>query len=570
MSNNQKNLEFIKENLSSLSDENMKKIREIMLKGKKPVRQKTVKSKSSVPVIKQMDSALRGSARSYGIRIMDNKSVLVQLNKTRLPMKHKLTELLSELKGFKFIETIKVNLSKESTSTSVFANSNPQLITSVEDIMDTLQLSQQKVLGVVDRWISQGSGWTIDHIDSHHLNITIYKPLKGSSYIKLPAKLSNPMKGLINLKNNDNECFRWCHIRHLNPQERNPQRIKQSDKECVEKLNYDGVTFPVTVKQINKIEKQNKININLFGYEAGETFPIRISTEQFKGHMELLFITEEGKSDGHYVLISNFNRFMFDKTKHNERKHFCMRCLQCFSSDRVLKTHEPNCIKVNGTQAIKMPDKDNNILGFSGHHKQQPVPFVIYADVEAITKKIQGCQPDEKKSFTEVYQEHSCCSFGYKVVCHYDDRYTKPLQTYRGEKPIFKFLEKMLEEVEYCKGIVKDHFNKPLAMTEQDIKDFESANKCHICDKTYVGKDVRVRDHCHVTGRFRGSAHQECNLKLQISAGKLKVPVVFHNLRGYDSHFLMQEMGNIVKTNVYKNKKGRECEMTINAIPNNM
>ena len=127
----------------------------------------------------------------------------------------------------------------------------------------------------------------------------------------------------------------------------------------------------------------------------------------------------------------------------------------------------------------------------------------------------------------------------------------------------------MLEEVNYCKDIVKIKFNKPLKITDDDELSFRLEDKCHICGEKYTDKDVRVRDHCHITGKFRGSAHQECNLKLRIPEN-IKIPVIFHNLRGYDSHFLMQEIGAIVKKHTYKNYKGREMEMQINAIPNNM
>ena len=111
--------------------------------------------------------------------------------------------------------------------------------------------------------------------------------------------------------------------------------------------------------------------------------------------MELLLITED--KNKHYILIKDFNRFMRQQTKHNEKKHFCMHCLQCFSSERVLNNHKDNCIIINGEQAVKMPNKDNNILKFNNFHKQQPVPFVIYADFEAITEKISGCQPTDLK-----------------------------------------------------------------------------------------------------------------------------------------------------------------------------
>ena len=112
-------------------------------------------------------------------------------------------------------------------------------------------------------------------------------------------------------------------------------------------------------------------------------------------------------------------------------------------------------------------------------------------------------------------------------------------------------MEKILEEVEYRKSIVKKRFNKPLKMTENDELCFKLMDGCHICGKRYTDKDMRVRNHCHITGKFRGSAHQECNLRLRIKPEDIKIPVIFHNLRGYDSHFMMQKIGEIAKNHAY-------------------
>lgn len=142
-------------------------------------------------------------------------------------------------------------------------------------------------------FISDGSGWTVQSVDTHYLNVVKCQPIRGSLYIQLPAELRNSAKGLINMKNKDNECFRWCHVRHLNPQEKYPQRIKKSDKEYIDKLDYSGIEFPVTIKQINKIEKKNNIRINIFCYEEKLTYPIYISEETFEDHIELLLITKD-------------------------------------------------------------------------------------------------------------------------------------------------------------------------------------------------------------------------------------------------------------------------------------
>ena len=175
-----------------------------------------------------------------------------------------------------------------------------------------------------------------------------------------------------------------------------------------------------------------------------------------------------------------------------------------------------------------------------------------------------------KRSYTEAYQTHEDCGSAYKVICCYDDKYSKPIQTYRGENAVYKFMEKMLEEVEYCKAVVKKRFNKPLVMTDNDEQCFRTMDGCHICGEKYTDKDVRVRDHCHITGKVRGLAHQECNLKRRIKPEHIKIPVIFHNLRGYDSHFIMQQIREIAKKHAYTNKKGEKQDLNINAIPGNM
>ena len=522
--------------------------------------------------IEQVDKALKGYTKSFEIGIKNNKDPLAQLQNTRKAIEYHIVCVLKSMKGLKFVETLMVTFKKLANNEIVYKtayfNSKPQTIINNIGIPEALQLSKQQILNVIAQWVSEGSGWTIQSVDNHYLNIVQYQPMKGSSYIKLPQELRNSSKGLINMKNEDNECFRWCHIRHLNPVDKDPQRIKKSDKQYIQDLDYTGIEFPVTTKQYNKIEKQNEININVFGYENKQPYPIFVSKEKYDRQMNLLLITENDNK--HYVLIKDFNKFMFNQTKHKARKHFCMHCLQCFSSERVLTLHKDNCIQVNGTQAVKMPDKNNNILKFDNFHKQQPVPFVIYADFEAITEKISGCQPNNNKSYTEAYQKHTDCGYGYKVVCCYDDKYSKPIKIYRGEKAVYKFMEAMLEEVKYCKKIMKKECNKPLRMTKEDEEEFQKANECHICNKKYTNEGIKVRDHCHITGKYRGSAHQECNLKLRVNSEKIKIPVIFHNLRGYDSHFIMQEIGAIVEKNTYKNKKGEEKKMNINAIPNNM
>ena len=297
-------------------------------------------------IISQVEKALKGYTQSIDVELRDKKDPLVQLQKSRRAVEYLFNNLLVQTKGFKFVETLQVKFIKYSNDEKIqkngFFNSSTDLIINKTDIKLSLQASQQKILNKIAQWISEGSGWTIQSIENHYINIVNYDPLKGSSYIKLPQELKSRGLFIINLQNEDNECFRWCHIRHLNPQGKYPQRIKKTDKTFICQLDYSSIEFPVTVKQINKIEMQNNICINLFGFEEKQIFPIYISKEKYQDHMELLLITEgENK---HYVLIKDFNKLMFRQTKHEHRKHFCMYCLQCFSREDVLTEHKNNYI----------------------------------------------------------------------------------------------------------------------------------------------------------------------------------------------------------------------------------
>ena len=120
----------------------------------------------------------------------------------------------------------------------------------------------------------------------------------------MPSGLKNSRKGFINIKNNDNKCFLWCHIRHLNFAERIPHRITKEDKEIISKLHYEGIKFPVSRRDYCIIERQNNISINVFRYESGLTYPIYVSNQKFKYCMDFLLILTENKS--HYVYIKDF------------------------------------------------------------------------------------------------------------------------------------------------------------------------------------------------------------------------------------------------------------------------
>ena len=125
--------------------------------------------------------------------------------------------------------------------------------------------------------------------------------------MNLPAELKSPRKGLISFKSKDQNCFLWCHVRHVNPLKEHPERITKKDKKTAEKLDNDGTDFTVREYDFAKIEKKNNICINIFCYEDELVFTKYILDQKFENSMDLLFVTGGDKSN--YVYIKDFDRF---------------------------------------------------------------------------------------------------------------------------------------------------------------------------------------------------------------------------------------------------------------------
>ncbi|CAB4022658.1 Gastrula zinc finger, partial [Paramuricea clavata] len=509
------------------------------------------------PSYRKIETAANGAAVTYSItpNYMDP---LDQMTASRQVVRGILVNELKRMGGLKYTETIKVRMSKEigndkTKKDSIYFKSKTGTATNFEDIESTAAQNQLTILSRIETFQNLGSNWIILNIESHYVNIAMYKPLKGSSYMKLPADISNPKCGLINMKNNDEKCFMWSHVRLVRPKARRATTITRQDIEFAKNLDYEGIDFPVKISDIDKIERKNSISISVFGYKGKKQFyPIRNSKIKYDEHMELLLLGDN-EGGNHYVLIKDVNRMLFSVSGNSNKKHFCLYCLHSCVSEESLKKHSETCISVNGTQATKLPNEGSKIK-FGHYRNSMPAPFVIYADFESMLvpeeRKVES-EDAEEKSTTELYQTHKACSFGLKTVCHYDDKHSGEYISYVGKNATEVFLKTVLKVSIRCREMVNKIFKKKMIITPEQEAEFWMTRNCSICGND-LGDD-RVRDHDHVTGLFRGDAHNMCNLKYRIT---WKVPVVFHNLRGYDSHLIMQEIGKF--------------KMNINVVPNNM
>ena len=335
-----------------------------------------------------------------------------------------------------------------------------------------------------------------------------------------------------------------------------------------EKFNWKGIEFPVSLKQIDKFEKQNPFPVNVFGIEGEKVYPLRISKEREKQVIDLLLISK-GETT-HYCWVKNKGRLLSSQTsKHKSSRFFCDRCINQFPNKPSLEKHLEYCSN-NEAVRIEFPrhkDKDGVeldcpvFLKFKNFNRSMRVPFVVYADFECFTEKIQTCYPDDSRSFTNQYQHHKPSGFCYLIKC-FDGEIMKPkLVQYTAESVNEDISKKCIDSVEYeIRSIYrKFKFKKKIKMTRKDEIAFQNAEICHICDQKL--DNDKVRDHCHLTGKYRGAAHDYCNKNYQIPKF---FPVIFHNLTGYDSHIFIKNLGESETSAM-----GSKIPGLINCIPNN-
>jgi len=271
----------------------------------------------------------------------------------------------------------------------------------------------------------------------------------------------------------------------------------------------------------------------------------------------------------HYITVSNIQALLRGEAQ-NEEAH-CLRCFHTFAGVGAasrLAQHRPECCGINGggVQRVTMPTPDKNILEFTDYEKKLRAPFAIYLDFESSLlavpdaeqpKSCQKSKLDGNVPNTERLQVHRTNSYRFITIGPDGKRYdgvdtdVEYNGFYRGPDAAKHCLERLSEVGGFIEEDLQEHRERS-ALTPQEEASWRSAEVCHICEEGDMtrwayksGKpnaSDKVRDHCHVTGKFRGAAHSRCNLKVRTC---YDVPVFVHNLKGYDAHLLFQEMEKV-------------------------
>ncbi|XP_065672059.1 uncharacterized protein LOC136089892 [Hydra vulgaris] len=364
------------------------------------------------------------------------------------------------------IEHTSILIGETMTTTSVFRTNN-QVVLETTDLNELYDSAQHKFLASL------------------------------SSFQELGSSNKN---AIINIKNEDNQYFKWCVARALNPNDNHPERVDKELKNKAENINWDEIESPVSVNQITRFENNNQdITVNVFGYENSEVHILRVSKNNERNHLIDLLLISNGETN-HYCLIKNLSRLLSSQTSKNKCTiHNCRNYLLGLNSEEPLSNHKTYC-ETHDSVRIKLPPT-NSAMQLTNHNESMRVPFVVY-DFESFIKPIDICKPNPNESYNNniknIFQVH------YVIILNV---------------------------------LTKIKFPKRMIFTYKNKHDFNAAISCHICGKDL--ENYKVRDHCHITKKYRGAAHQNCNLNYKIPKF---FPVLFHDLSGYDSQLFIKKL----------------------------
>ena len=376
----------------------------------------------------------------------------------------------------------------------------------------------------------KGSDFIFNGINHLYYDLNRITISKGGSYIECPKWLKDK-KCVVNQKNNDNKCFQYAATLALNFNniDRNPQRISKI-KPFINNYKWNDINFPATKKDWNKFEVNNKnIALNIL-YVPYKTKKIEIaykSNYNLKRDNQIILLMISNGENWHYLAVRSLSRL-----SSNHDGDYCLNYFHSYRTENKLNVHKNLCENHEHCN-IEMPSPNNNLIKYNQGEKSLELPFIIYADLECLLKKIDTYQNNPELSSTTKINQH--IPSGYSIYTNYSfDKSNNKLSYYRCKDCMKRF----------CKDL-KDHATKiidfkkktMIPLTKEEEDNYNKESTCHICKKDF--NNDKIRDHCHFTGKYRGAAHNMCNLRYKVSKN---IPVIFHNGSTYDYHFIIKEL----------------------------
>ena len=409
----------------------------------------------------------------------------------------------------------------------------------------------QELQKKIEAYSSESSGWSVNKIEQLSFRCTKYldfSRLNGHSYIPTPAELRSK-KAIINVKNkHDNKCFLYAILALLKRNDVNAHcdRVANYEK-YLSLLKFKEEDMPMRLSNIAKFERANPtLSINVIKYTrpanssideetnddddddvvSNEAFDIVYKTgnKSAEHKINLLLLEEPGKF--HYVGVTKLNRLLNTHNGTRTQNTWCHGCLRGFRVYNTYLKHIPLC-ETMSKQLTVYTFPEEPILKFRDWGKTIPPKFIIYADFES-TLEPTGAE-------VNLVEKHMPIAAGFVMIDSTSPNIKPVYQQFFGSDCVVEFLRALEVLARDVKLWYDEHSKTEMKVTVQSEEDFKSATTCYLCKLA----EARVRDHDHFTGEYLGAACNECNLSRRLPK-KPFLPVVFHNLRGYDMHHILK------------------------------
>ena len=416
-----------------------------------------------------------------------------------------------------------------------------------ENVLSELQ-SQDESRAKSD---AAGSQWVLRSIDSVWLNVSKYQNYTGGSRKKYTDDLPDFIvkKRCLHIEQWTDHCLFHC-IAASNV-------LGEESHKIISRSTLDAYPNVTDISKLKDIEKRWRIGINVYSYndQYKYIFPVRVNQEvELEDDPAKDKIVNVFLYNTHYYWINKFNRFAGQDGKRDNK--YCWFCLNSFRSLEACRQHMKMC-RTNTPAALVVPSKVEGkppLLKFTDYSKCFWQPFVVYADFESLLI------PVESSSLLNTRTLHSHKIFAYSYVLLNENsefvqkrmfiqtsdstawtsngRHEQTVQSTRS--PAADMLLSLFQVHEAVDLFTSVH--EPMDMSTEDTAAFEAAAVCHVCRQAFGSSDDKVRDHNHLTGRYRGAAHQACNRMYRPTSW---LTVVMHNLSNYDMHPLMVALSEI-------------------------
>ena len=318
-----------------------------------------------------------------------------------------------------------------------------------------------------------------------------------------------------------------------------PEKISKI-KPFINQYNWNDIDFPPTKKDWKNFELNDEVELNIlyiyiyiyiYIIILGK-YKLLINLKIINLQVILLMITNGEK--WRYLTIKNLPGLLRGITSTHKEDFYCLNCFHSYRTRNKLESHTKICENHNYCN-VEMPIKNNNIIKYNQGEKSIKLPYVIYADLECLLEKMSTCQNNPNESSTTEINKH--IPSGYSLFTHVSfDQSKNKLDYYRGKDCMKKFSKDLRT---HATKIINHEKKKMIPLTTEEKIYHNEQEIFYICKKEFDEKKYKVRDHCHYTGKYRGAAHNICNLRYKIPK---EIPVVFHNGSTYDYHFIIKEL----------------------------